>query len=273
MLSYPSVNGVRLATLDDLDRISIVAAAAFFWSPTFRFQRPHYKEFPADTVASYRTEYEAAINDPTYVVLVAEGVLEVGEVEHMYEALRTTYQPPRLGQKGIVGVCSLKLKPNSPYTGQLQPASSRSPPTQRTSHILVRDQCAEARKVYENVTGPPKLKYLADKMRLGSLGVSPMYWRRGHATRLVSFCTQLADMDDALVGVSATPSGSRVTVSAGFEECETVRIKRLAMHEERAREDPPDAADVVLWIGVRLPSSRPSSSGKTSRSESSTDVE
>lgn len=34
-------------------------------------------------------------------------------------------------------------------------------------------------------------------MRLSTLAVAPCYWRRGHASRLVSFCTQLADADDA----------------------------------------------------------------------------
>jgi hypothetical protein len=50
MLSLPSVDGVRLATLEGLPRIAIVAAAAFFWSPTFRVQRPHYKEISPGTL-------------------------------------------------------------------------------------------------------------------------------------------------------------------------------------------------------------------------------
>jgi hypothetical protein len=114
MLSFSNINGVRLATLEDLDRISIVAASAFFWSPTFRFQRPHYRDFPADTIASYRIEYEKAIRDPTCVVIVAEDILESDEAEHVYEALRYRFahQSPILGQESIVGVCSFTLKPD-----------------------------------------------------------------------------------------------------------------------------------------------------------------
>jgi N-acetylglutamate synthase-like GNAT family acetyltransferase len=44
-------------------------------------------------------------------------------------------------------------------------------------------------------------------MRLSTLAVNPMYWRRGHATKLVSFCTQLADLDGAVV-VSVDVSGT-----------------------------------------------------------------
>lgn len=118
----PDVDGVRLATLNDLPRIAIVAAAAFFWSPTFRFQRPHYQEFPADTLASYWAEYEEAIKDPACVVLVTEDVLDAGEAEHVYKALQPACLLYFPRHKGIVGVCSIMLKPNSCYVGHFQPA-------------------------------------------------------------------------------------------------------------------------------------------------------
>jgi hypothetical protein len=72
-------------------------------------------------------------------------------------------------------------------------------------------------------------------------------------------------------GVSATPQGAKVMIKAGFEECETVHIKRLAMHDERERENPPNAADVILWIGVRPPCSRSPSTEIASGSESPTE--
>jgi hypothetical protein len=48
-------DNVRLATLTDLPRIAVVAAAGFFWSPTFHFQRPFHAQFSEDTVSSYCT--------------------------------------------------------------------------------------------------------------------------------------------------------------------------------------------------------------------------
>jgi hypothetical protein len=74
-------------------------------------------------------------------------------------------------------------------------------------------------------------------------------------------------------GVSATPQGAMVITKAGFEQCEIVRVKRLAIHEKRGPETPPDAADVVLWIGVRLPCSRSPYHGNASGSESPMNVE
>lgn len=271
MLAFPSVQGVRLATLDDLHRISIVAAAAFFWSPTFRFQRPRHMDFPADTIASYFVEYEAAIRDPSCVVLVAEDIIDRNEADHVHDALRFAFREAPWQQRNVVGVCSLNLKPASGYAGYFQPPSSLSPSTRHQIHDLKRDQCATALEFYNAVTRPAKLEHLAGKMRLSTLAVAPCYWRRGHASRLVSFCTQLADADDAALGVSATPRGALVVEKAGFQERDIIHIKRLAIHKQQGRENPPDAADVSLWIAVRSPSSRSSSSEIVSRAESPTD--
>ncbi|KAH7398987.1 hypothetical protein DE146DRAFT_745592 [Phaeosphaeria sp. MPI-PUGE-AT-0046c] len=253
MPSTPEIDGVRLATYGDLPRMAVVAAAAFFWSPSFRFQRPRHREFPADTISSYWNEYNQAIRDPACVVLVAEDDLDPNEAEHVYDALRRACRSSFPGPRGIVGVCSFTLKKDSCYAPLLQAADHDNSHDRQQINHKARDQCSEALDIYETVTRPPKTKHLADKMRLNTIAVLPRYWRRGHATRLVNFCTQIADLDDALLGVSAAPHGAVVAARAGFEECETVRIKRLAKHEQQAPEEPRDAADVVLWIGIRLP--------------------
>ncbi|KAH9865061.1 hypothetical protein IAQ61_009007 [Plenodomus lingam] len=293
MPSLPSVEGVRLATVEDLHRIAIVAASAFFWSPTFQFQRPRYRDFPADTVASYLFEYEAAIHDPTCAVLVAEDKVERNEADYVYEALQGTYQAEDQSGRAIVGVCSIILKPDSIFLGHFQPRSgitanlaaqsdsstdgSRCRPTADRK----RDQCALSVELYNRATQPAKSRYLNGKMRLSTLAVAPAYWRRGHATRLVDFYTQLADSDAAILGVSATPRGALVTERAGFSRCELVHVKRPpAPGRLQCEDSPPDMAgweahaaqDVELWIGLRLPSSsRSSSASITSTSDSPTD--
>lgn len=178
MLPLPTVHAVRLATPEDLPRISLVAAAAFFWSPSFQFQRPRYRDFPTDTIASYLLEYEATLKDPTCAVLVAEDVLKEDEAQDVYEALRFAYGLKSPRQKGIVGVCSLKLKPNSSYVGHFQSqntlvgvAGSDTTMASNTAaglqifpgHLQIRnlrrDQCAAAIAQYNTVTAPAKLEY------------------------------------------------------------------------------------------------------------------
>ena len=100
-----------------------MAASAFFWSPTFKYLRPHHEEYPKDTLASYYTEYGESIRDPAYVVLVAEDTVETDEAGHVYEALKSLCWPSTPGRKVIVGLCSIFLKPGSSYTGHFQSTS------------------------------------------------------------------------------------------------------------------------------------------------------
>ena len=156
-----------------------MAASAFFWSPSFQFQRRGYQEFPADTIGSYWAEYAAAIKDPACVVLVAEDILEPDEANHVYEALRSVLWSEAPRRRGIVGVCTLNLKPESRYSGHFQPASKNvsaaktapgkasedsaghnRPCDQPEMRNRKRDQCDEAVEIYKSTTDPLKLKYV-----------------------------------------------------------------------------------------------------------------
>ncbi|EDU48623.1 conserved hypothetical protein [Pyrenophora tritici-repentis Pt-1C-BFP] len=253
MASLPSVHGVRVATPDDLHRISTVAAAAFFFSPTFQFQRPFHQKFPSDTIASYFMQYEAAIRDPLCLVLVAEDTLVADEAKHVYEALRGAFSSQPSDQ-GIVGVCSIQLKPNSSYIDHLQQRPTLTSPAanQHGVNDLRRDQSAEAVAIYNEVTRPAKLKHLDGNMRLSTLAVAPAYWRRGHARRLVSFCTQLADLDNAVLGVSATPHGAKVASKAGFQEQDIVRYAHLTIGQQ-LQQGAVSAAGFELWYSMQAP--------------------
>ncbi|KAJ4369023.1 hypothetical protein N0V83_006105 [Neocucurbitaria cava] len=217
MLPFPAVERVRLASLDDLHRISIVAAAAFFWSPTFQFQRPRYNKYPSDTVASYLIEYRAAIKDPTCAVLVAEDVLEENEAEDVYEALRPAYGPKPPREEGIIGVCSLSLRPNSHYVGRCQPESKLDDDERSETNMAINTEGALLEPATHSVVRDLKRDQCAA----------------------------------ALKGVSATPKGQTIVEKAGFQEREIVRVKRLVAYEQQTCDGSSDAAEVTLWY-VRI---------------------
>jgi hypothetical protein len=108
----PSFDGLRLATLEDLPRIATVAAAGFFHSPTFQFQRRRYAEYPDDTLFSYWEDYRTSILDPECVVLVAVDALVDVEESQVYSALKqaAAYMPGAgpLGLEVVVGVASVR---------------------------------------------------------------------------------------------------------------------------------------------------------------------
>jgi hypothetical protein len=121
------MNGFRLARLSDIPRIGLVAAAAFYHSPVFQYQRPDHDKYSYDTLASYRAEFASAILDPLSVVLVKETKHNNSESGSVYEALANIY--PDLGaavspdDSGniIIAVASFIFKTGSPRKGQFQP--------------------------------------------------------------------------------------------------------------------------------------------------------
>lgn len=264
MDSLPKFDGVRLARLDELDRIALVAAAGFFHSPVFHFQRPHYDAFPEDTVASYQAEYEAAMLDPNSIVLVAEQIPDKNETNKVYEALQ------RLGPsrsqtssdgKVIVGVASISLPPHSRRSGVLQPKGTSTYRTQSKT-LQQRDQCIKGGELYSEATAPAKAKYLTGQMRLTTLAVHPAYWKHGHGTRLTNWCTRLADLDRVPIGVSAAKMGVKVFTKAGFQEEVRVQIEGYELPDESRdsfacnEKEPANVASIELWIGVRCPQQR-----------------
>lgn len=91
------VDNIRLATLNDLSRIATVAAAGFFWSPVFQFQRPYYAEFPEDTLFSYRTStpikprYSANVQHLYFICIVSFGFIKLlGRTSVPYGLLKPT---------------------------------------------------------------------------------------------------------------------------------------------------------------------------------------
>lgn len=62
--------------------------------------------------------------------------------------------------------------------------------------------------------------------------IHPAYWRRGHGRALASWITELADEEQAPMGVSATPMGELLLRNLGFDDGETVRIEAYEGYEE-----------------------------------------
>ncbi len=125
----PPLGRLRLAKLSDVPRIAVVAAAGFWHSPVFQYERPRFNRYPYDTLASYRREYQQAILDPKTAVLVIEDEYRKDEVSHAYDALSIVYPtlheqlPPEEWESStlIVGVGSLRLQPQGARYGAFQP--------------------------------------------------------------------------------------------------------------------------------------------------------
>lgn len=125
----PDLGSNRLARLSDVPRMAIAAAAGFWHSPVFQYERPHSNRYPNDTLASYRRLYQQAILDPKSVVLVVEDGYRKDEVTNAYDALSIVYPPlqdqlpPEQMESDsvIVGVGSVSLQAAKSRYGLVQP--------------------------------------------------------------------------------------------------------------------------------------------------------
>jgi hypothetical protein len=159
----PPLGSVRLATLKDIPRIAIVAAASFYHSPYFHHQRPDHQKFPFDTVAGYRAEFAKAILGNDSVVIVAEDTPEEDEIDHVYHDLKEVYRSENRttgsnSSKIIVGVCSLNLLANSTRSGQFVPEGSIASALEPDPENLKRDQSGLANKLLDQALSIPERK-------------------------------------------------------------------------------------------------------------------
>jgi hypothetical protein len=157
----PPLRSLRLATLRDIPRIGLVAAASFYHSPYFHYQRPDHQKFPFDTVASYRAEFAKAILGNDSVVIVAEDTPENDEIDHVYDELKEVYRSESHAatlnsSKIIIGVCSLNLLANSTRSGQFVPEGSDVSAPKPDPENLQRDQSDLANKLLKQALSIPE---------------------------------------------------------------------------------------------------------------------
>lgn len=118
----PDLGTLRIATPSDILRLGNVVYAAAPGVSRFRWTRPHHKEFPDDTLLSFRSDFVAYLKDDNYIVLVQEDAYIPDENAKARGIIRQDngWSPPEAGEKVIVGVMAIKLDPNSPRKGQLK---------------------------------------------------------------------------------------------------------------------------------------------------------
>lgn len=110
---------VRQASSSDMRRIAIVASAAFYHSPSFKYERPDYRRYPQDTLADYQAMFESAAADESSLVMVIEDSFRPDEADFVYPELRDsclrlehTHQ-----DREVVAVMSAVLSPDSHRRG------------------------------------------------------------------------------------------------------------------------------------------------------------
>ncbi|KAE8446564.1 hypothetical protein EG329_011896 [Mollisiaceae sp. DMI_Dod_QoI] len=237
---------LRLATIRDIPRISIVATAGFFYSPTFAWEKRYHHQYPEDTLKSYAKRFADQIRDPGCIVLVTEDFYLPDENTKSGAIIPTTTDQEHLqaGDSVIVAVTSWQLPPESRYFGQFMDQedlnSSDSP---IFDEGLERDKdMSHSRSLHELVAAEEE-KHFSHHIIIDRVVVHPAYWRRSHAKTLINWGLALAKTDSTKTGVVANPFGVGLYVSLGFVKITTIGL--------RDKEEPPnEVGGVILRYGV-----------------------
>lgn len=83
---YPTLPSLRLAAAADITRMAELSVLGFKDSEIFRYERPRYKDFPQDAIASFANLYRSQLLDPRSVVIVAEDWQRPDEASHFSES-------------------------------------------------------------------------------------------------------------------------------------------------------------------------------------------
>ena len=118
----PALGKLRIASLNDLPRIGVVAASGFRYTSVFIWERPYHESYPQDTLLSYRHKFREAILDQQYVVHVAEDRYRLDERDESTDVIpcEDGVSPRAPGETVVVGVACWKLQPGSPSIGEYQ---------------------------------------------------------------------------------------------------------------------------------------------------------
>lgn len=142
---YPTLPSLRLAAAADITRMAELSVLGFKDSEIFRYERPRYKDFPKDAIASFANLYRSQLLDPRTVVIVAEDWQRPDESKDD--------SPDCTAKLVVAGVASWILPEGSPRTGQFVVSDTGDPePTpdrdlcQRRLDIFTRVKEAEEKK-------------------------------------------------------------------------------------------------------------------------------
>lgn len=112
MMLPPLPLNVRLATPADLPRLGIVAVAGYYNAEIFSFRRPHFSEYPGDTVDNYTAGYRGEFLNARSAVFVVEDELRLDEVDQVCDELKPLwpkYGKEDAGRKVIVAASSVAV--------------------------------------------------------------------------------------------------------------------------------------------------------------------
>jgi len=106
-----------IAKLLEIPRIAVIAAAAFFHSKVWQYQRPFYINFVEDTVNYYYNFLLRETRNPNSIILIVDNSFKGDERNYVYNTLKGIYPSMENAVSVIVGVGIMSLPEGSNQSG------------------------------------------------------------------------------------------------------------------------------------------------------------
>ncbi|KAK0735346.1 hypothetical protein B0T21DRAFT_333454 [Apiosordaria backusii] len=255
-MAFPPLGALRIAVSDDVPRISVVATAAFRYSPLFDWERPDHEKYPEDTLSSYQTQFLNAIQSDDSIVLVQEDAYIRNENDKTTAIIPndTGWTAPKAGAQVIVAVISIKLEPGSSHKGKLK--NNKGKYHDKFLSLVIglcsyltppndpgRDLNRRHYDDWGTISAAARKKNgVHNDSVVSMIAVHPAYWRRGHGTKLATWARDLAVKHKVPQCVSAAPMSQCLFMSLGYKQLDVI----VAEGDE---DDPRGAKTLLLEFG------------------------
>ncbi|KAK6525865.1 hypothetical protein TWF281_010909 [Arthrobotrys megalospora] len=219
---------IRLATVHDVPRIGLVAAAGFQYSNFWDWERPYADKYPEDTLKSYCLSFKNLILNPCSAVWVAEDTYDEKEAHGpRHSLIESAYSQISLDapkdQKVIVGVTAWVFPSDSDHCGKFKPDNPNNEAPGRG--FRGRDTNSKHMDMVDEAAEEATKKYFPGCPELSMTVVHPSYWRRGHGSSMVKWGMDLAKENNETLGTISSTMGNALCEALGWSREDTIHLE------------------------------------------------
>ncbi|PMD56197.1 uncharacterized protein K444DRAFT_665856 [Hyaloscypha bicolor E] len=219
---------VRVATTRDLHRLTEITTTSLIDDPTYDYLSPNRLEYPEDNSTWMRLKLEKHLYDRRSTFLVVE--LDGSEVEGNTSLLKSRGPVSTIISYGIWvrlgdnAAAKETFRKKNTWLNALDSLAAQASRWSISQKYPRRDASQPRLSATDAATKEVTKKYFSDSPDWWSLELLVTdrdFRRRGAATKVLTWGTDQADVEDVFCGIEASPMGSKLYAANGFEKLDT----------------------------------------------------
>ncbi|KAE8451782.1 hypothetical protein EG329_002622 [Mollisiaceae sp. DMI_Dod_QoI] len=253
-------NTPKVATTRDLHRLTEITTGSLIDDPTYDYLNPQRLEFPEDNSTWMRLRLEKHLYDKRSTFLVVE--LDQSETEGTVSALAGKGPASTIISYGIWvrmgkdAAARHRFREKNTWLNALDSLTAQASQWSINHKYKRRDASQPRLSAIAAETREVIKKYFSDSgdwWSLELLVTDREFRRRGAATKVLTWGTDQADLEDVFCGIESSPMGSRLYAANGFEKLATCVVQVPGEEEKLAydvmrRESKKGGKERMKWV-------------------------